>query len=136
MVERASERAIYQEMRTGRRERNSPRQCCLEAVKETKPSTAEWLETARSYATYSNKAGLYDDLVAYFEKVASAQILWTGPVAQALAGRVDARPSSVDPTYFCQACLIPPLRHARSNCPWPPTIRSRVGAACGLFRAH
>ena len=39
-----------------------------DAVKETKPSTAEWLETARSYATYANKAGLYDDLVAYFEK--------------------------------------------------------------------
>ena len=39
-----------------------------EALKETKPSTAEWLETARSYATYANKTGLYDDLVAYFER--------------------------------------------------------------------
>jgi hypothetical protein len=39
-----------------------------DAVKETRPSTKEWLETARSYATYANRTGLYDDLVAYFEK--------------------------------------------------------------------
>src|ERR1700742_2561896 len=67
VVERASEKAIYQEMRTGRATELT-QAMLLEAVKDTKPSTVEWLETARSYATYSNKAGLYDDLVAYFEK--------------------------------------------------------------------
>ena len=67
VVERASEKAIYQEMRTGR-PTELTQAMLAEAVKETKPSTAEWLETARSYATYANKAGLYDDLVAYFEK--------------------------------------------------------------------
>ena len=40
----------------------------LDAAKETKPSTIEWLETARSYATYANRAGLYDELVAFFDK--------------------------------------------------------------------
>ena len=67
VVERAAEKAIYQEMRTGKGSELS-QAMLLEAMKETKPSTAEWLETARSYATYANKTGLYDDLVAYFEK--------------------------------------------------------------------
>ncbi len=67
VVERAAERAIYQEMRTGKASELT-QAMLLEAMKETKPSTAEWLETARSYATYANKTGLYDDLVAYFEK--------------------------------------------------------------------
>jgi transitional endoplasmic reticulum ATPase len=66
-VERASEKAIYQEMRTGRGTELT-QATLLEAIKETKPSTVEWLETARSYATYANRAGLYDDLVAFFEK--------------------------------------------------------------------
>ncbi|MGA3172358.1 MAG: AAA family ATPase [Chthoniobacteraceae bacterium] len=67
VVERASEKAIYQEMRTGR-SGELTQALLAEAVKETKPSTVEWLETARNYATYANRAGLYDDLVAYFEK--------------------------------------------------------------------
>jgi SpoVK/Ycf46/Vps4 family AAA+-type ATPase len=67
VVERASEKAIYQEMRTGR-PTELTQASLLEAIKETKPSTVEWLETARNYATYSNRAGLYDELVAYFER--------------------------------------------------------------------
>jgi len=67
VVERASEKAIYQEMRTGRpTELSQP--LLVEAIKETKASTVEWLETARNYATYANRAGLYDELVAYFER--------------------------------------------------------------------
>jgi SpoVK/Ycf46/Vps4 family AAA+-type ATPase len=67
VVERASEKAIAEEMRTGRQ--TELNQASLqEAVKETKPSTVEWLETARNYATYANRAGLYDELVAYFER--------------------------------------------------------------------
>ncbi len=67
VVERASEKAIYQEMRTGRATELT-QAMLLEALKETKPSTSEWLETARSYATYANKAGLYDELVAFFDR--------------------------------------------------------------------
>jgi transitional endoplasmic reticulum ATPase len=67
VVERASEKAIYQEMRTGR-PAELTQALLLEGIKETKASTVEWLETARNYATYSNRAGLYDELVAYFER--------------------------------------------------------------------
>ncbi|HEY2343826.1 MAG TPA: AAA family ATPase [Chthoniobacteraceae bacterium] len=67
VVERASEKAIYEEMRTGRA--GGLNQAMLASViKETQPSTVEWLETARQYASYANRGGLYDDLVAYFEK--------------------------------------------------------------------
>ena len=66
-VERASEKAIYEEMRTGRPGKLTQR-LLVDAIKEMRPSTTEWLETARSYATYANRTGLYDDLVAYFEK--------------------------------------------------------------------
>jgi SpoVK/Ycf46/Vps4 family AAA+-type ATPase len=67
-VERASEKAIYEEMRTGRPVKLTQR-LLADAIKEMRPSTNEWLETARSYATYANRTGLYDDLVAYFEKL-------------------------------------------------------------------
>jgi SpoVK/Ycf46/Vps4 family AAA+-type ATPase len=67
VVERASEKAIYEEMRSGRPSELT-QALLLDAIKETKPSTIEWMETARSYATYSNRSGLYDELVAYFEK--------------------------------------------------------------------
>ena len=67
VVERASEKAIYEEMRTGRPEKVTQK-WLADAIKEMGPSTAEWLETARSYAAYANRAGLYDDLVAFFEK--------------------------------------------------------------------
>ena len=56
-----------EEMRTGRSGKLTQR-LLADAIKETRPSTSEWLETARSYATYANRTGLYDDLVAFFEK--------------------------------------------------------------------
>lgn len=67
VVERASEKAIFEEMRTGRAGKLTQK-LLLDAIKDSRPSTGEWLETARNYATYSNRTGLYDDLVAYFEK--------------------------------------------------------------------
>jgi transitional endoplasmic reticulum ATPase len=67
VVERASEKAIYEEMQTGRPGKLTQR-LLLDGIKDTKPSTNEWLEVARSYATYANRTGLYDDLVAFFEK--------------------------------------------------------------------
>ena len=66
-VERASEKAIYQEMQTGRATRLT-QSLLVEVIKEMRPSTNEWLETARSYASYANRSGLYDDLVGFFEK--------------------------------------------------------------------
>jgi AAA+ superfamily predicted ATPase len=66
-VERASEKAIFQEMRTGRAGKLT-QSLLVEVIKEMRPSTNEWLETARSYASYANRSGLYDDLVEFFEK--------------------------------------------------------------------
>lgn len=40
----------------------------LNALKRTKPSTLEWLSTAKNYATFSNDAGTYDDILNYFKK--------------------------------------------------------------------
>jgi len=67
LVERASEKAIAEEMRTGRPAQLT-QSLLTDATKEMRPSTTEWLETARSYASYANRAGLYDDLVDFFEK--------------------------------------------------------------------
>ena len=67
LVERASEKAIAEEMRTGRSAKLT-HSLLADTAKEMKPSTVEWLETARSYASYANRAGLYDDLVEFFEK--------------------------------------------------------------------
>lgn len=67
-VERASEKAIYEEMRSGRTGKLTQR-LLADAIKSMRPSTSERLETARSYATYANRTGLYDDLVANFEKL-------------------------------------------------------------------
>ena len=66
-VQNASEKAIMEEMRTGRSGKLTQR-LLVDAIKETRASTGEWLETAKSYATYANRTGLYDDLVAFFEK--------------------------------------------------------------------
>lgn len=67
VVERASEKAIYQEMQSGRPVKLT-QSLLVDTVKETRASTNEWLETARSYASYANRSGLYDDLVEFFEK--------------------------------------------------------------------
>lgn len=39
----------------------------LAAVKQLKPTTKEWLSTARNYALYSNQGGLYDDILSYMK---------------------------------------------------------------------
>jgi SpoVK/Ycf46/Vps4 family AAA+-type ATPase len=38
------------------------------ALGERKPTTLEWLTTARNYARYSNEAGQYDDVLAFLDK--------------------------------------------------------------------
>lgn len=40
----------------------------LLALKKIKPSTLEWISTAKNYATYSNDAGTYDDILDFFKK--------------------------------------------------------------------
>lgn len=38
------------------------------ALKKVKPSTLEWLATAKNYANYSNQSGTYDEILEYFKK--------------------------------------------------------------------
>ena len=67
VVMRASEQAILAEMKTGVPAKVTQK-LLLDALKGMRPSTTEWLETARNYASYANRAGLYDELVEYFER--------------------------------------------------------------------
>jgi hypothetical protein len=38
------------------------------ALKEVKPSTRAWFETARNYAMFANEGGAYDDLLVYMRQ--------------------------------------------------------------------
>jgi transitional endoplasmic reticulum ATPase len=67
LVERTAECAIADELRTGQSGKLTQRQL-METAKKMRPSTVEWLETARNYASFANRSGLYDDLVAYLER--------------------------------------------------------------------
>ena len=40
----------------------------LLALKKVRPSTLEWISTAKNYATYSNDSGAYDDILDFFKK--------------------------------------------------------------------
>ena len=40
----------------------------LRALGGARATTAEWMQTARSYALHANQAGTYDDVLAYLEK--------------------------------------------------------------------
>jgi transitional endoplasmic reticulum ATPase len=66
VVERAAEMAIMHEMKTGQPAQLT-RKMLAKAVKSLKASTVEWLDTAKNYANYSNRAGQYDDLATYLE---------------------------------------------------------------------
>ncbi len=63
----AVEEAIRVVMKTGKRYRIQTEDL-LSAVEQVKPSTTEWLRTAKNYATYSNQSGLYDDILFYLNK--------------------------------------------------------------------
>jgi SpoVK/Ycf46/Vps4 family AAA+-type ATPase len=39
-----------------------------EALKEVRPTTLEWLTTARNYARYSNESGQYNDVLDFLGK--------------------------------------------------------------------
>ena len=40
----------------------------FDALKEVKPTTLEWLTSARNYARYANEAGQYDDVLEFLKK--------------------------------------------------------------------
>jgi transitional endoplasmic reticulum ATPase len=66
LVETASDAAIQASIEAGRDE--PIRMAHLqEALREVKPTTLEWLTTARNYARYSNESGQYDDVLAFLK---------------------------------------------------------------------
>lgn len=67
VCEWAIDLAITDAMKTGKRRKVTTNDL-LEAVKRVKPSTLEWLSTAKNYATYSNESGVYDDILDYLKK--------------------------------------------------------------------
>jgi AAA+ superfamily predicted ATPase len=67
LVERAVETPLREALRSGEARPIAPRDFAS-ALAAAKPSTREWFETARNYATFANVGGLYDDLVAYLDR--------------------------------------------------------------------
>jgi hypothetical protein len=38
-----------------------------EALRQVRPSTRSWFETARNFVLFANESGAYDDLLAYMK---------------------------------------------------------------------
>lgn len=70
LVEVASERALTEALRSGKM-RPITQSDLLASLDRVKPTTTEWMETARRYVSYANQAGLYDDVAAYFKSLES-----------------------------------------------------------------
>jgi ATP-dependent 26S proteasome regulatory subunit len=67
LIESAADGAIERSLESGREHAIGPGD--LErALKEVKPTTLEWLTTARNYARYSNDSGMYDDVLRFLDK--------------------------------------------------------------------
>ena len=66
LVDRAVEHKLQQALRSGKTE---PLEMpdMLAALRETRPTTREWFETARNYALYANEGGLFDEILAYLK---------------------------------------------------------------------
>jgi SpoVK/Ycf46/Vps4 family AAA+-type ATPase len=67
LVETAVDEAIEESLANGR-ELPVSMEHLKAALAERKPTTLEWLTTARNYARYSNEAGQYDDVLAFLDK--------------------------------------------------------------------
>nr|WP_271711553.1 ATP-binding protein [Marinigracilibium pacificum] len=60
----AIEEKLRVSMRSGKIEKITTNDL-LQSIKKVRPSTAEWLATAKNYVLYSNASGLYDDVKEY-----------------------------------------------------------------------
>jgi transitional endoplasmic reticulum ATPase len=67
LVETAADEAIQASIEQGR-EVPITNAHLKTALREIKPTTLEWLTTARNYARYANEAGQYDDVLRFIEK--------------------------------------------------------------------
>jgi ATP-dependent 26S proteasome regulatory subunit len=67
LVESAIDEAIDDSLAANNEQPLTP-QHVEAALKETKPTTLEWLTTARNYARYANEGGQYDDVLEFLKK--------------------------------------------------------------------
>lgn len=67
LVELATERALTEALKSGNL-RDITGADFQSALKESKPSTMEWLRRAKNYVNFANQDGMYDDLDQYLEK--------------------------------------------------------------------
>ena len=67
LVETACDLAIEESLDAGG-EKPVSRAHLQAALKELKPTTTEWLTTARNYARYANEGGQYDEVLQFLEK--------------------------------------------------------------------
>lgn len=66
LVETAADHAIADSLEAGR-ERPIRLEHLRLALKEVKPTTSEWLTTARNYARYANEGGQYDEVLSFLK---------------------------------------------------------------------
>lgn len=71
VVERATEYAIEASVAKGG-EQPIDETGLRRALREVKPSTRPWFETARNYVLYANEGGLYDELLGHLKKMGLA----------------------------------------------------------------
>ena len=67
VVDVAIEKIIEEAINTGV-QRNLETKDLLHAAKERKPSTLEWFNTAKNYATFANQSGQYNDILQYLKE--------------------------------------------------------------------
>ncbi|MEL7059362.1 MAG: ATP-binding protein [Acidobacteriota bacterium] len=67
LVETAADEAIEESLERGE-ERPIASEHLLRALREVRPTTAEWLTTARNYARYANEGGQYDDVLDFLKR--------------------------------------------------------------------
>jgi SpoVK/Ycf46/Vps4 family AAA+-type ATPase len=70
LVETAIDLAIEESLRLGQDQKLAKRHF-ERAQLEVRPTTLEWLTTARNYAKYANEAGTYNDVLAFLDKYAA-----------------------------------------------------------------
>ncbi len=67
LVENASDLAIEASIEQ-RKEVEISQAHLFQSLRDVKPTTLEWLATARNYARYANEAGQYDDVLEFLKK--------------------------------------------------------------------
>jgi AAA+ superfamily predicted ATPase len=67
LCESAAERALDDSIRTGCA-RPITAEDFRHALRDVRPTTGPWLETARTYASFANEGGAYDDLLAFLRR--------------------------------------------------------------------